>query len=136
MIGQNLEHSRPGAMIGLAFSVIFVAVVGIVTRARCPYKIGAAYLFGIAVFAAVCWCLGGLIGMGLATFSPEFYRHAFRGVPEAFPEMLRYAWVGGSIWGWEFGGLASVIVGSVLFRAKWRSLTEEASEGQTATASI
>jgi O-antigen/teichoic acid export membrane protein len=44
--------------------------------------------------------------------------------------MLQYAWVGGSIWGLQFGGLASVIVGSVLFRAKWRGLTEDAKGGQ------
>ena len=115
-----------GLMFGLAFSVIFVAVVGIVTKARCPYRLSATYLLSIAAGAVLCWGLGGLIAMGLATLSPEFYRHAFRGVPEDFPEMLRYAWVGGSIWGLEFGGLASVIVGAVLFRAKWRSLNEDA----------
>lgn len=115
-----------GLMFGLALSVVFVAVVGIVARARCPYGLAVRYLLGIAAAALVCWALGGLIAMGLAALSPEFYRHAFRGVPEAVPEMLRYAWVGGSIWGLEFGGLASVIVGAVLFRAKWRSLAEEA----------
>jgi hypothetical protein len=113
-----------GLMIGLVFSVLFVAVVGVVSKARCPYRIAAAYLLGIAVFAVICWAIGGLIAMGLATLSPEFYQHAFRQVPEEFPEMLRYAWVGGSIWGLEFGGLASVLVGSVLFRAKWRLLTD------------
>lgn len=124
-----------GLMFGLAFSVIFVAVVGIVSRARCPYRTSASYLVGIALFAVVCWVFGGLIAMGLATLSPEFYRHAFRGVPEEFPEMLRYAWVGGSIWGLQFGGFASVIVGSVLFRARWRALTEEVTEGRKAPAS-
>lgn len=124
-----------GLMFGLAFSVIFVAVVGMVSKARCPYRIAATYLFLIGISALTCWCIGGLIAMGLATLSPEFYRYAFRGVPEAFPEMLRYAWVGGSIWGLQFGGLASVIVGSVLFRAKWRAIMEEATEGWKAPAS-
>ncbi|MHB8861754.1 MAG: hypothetical protein ACYC6N_05075 [Pirellulaceae bacterium] len=58
--------------------------------------------------------------------SPEFYRHTFRGVPEGGDQMFRYAWVGGSIWGIQSGGLASVIVGSILFRAKWRQLQEAA----------
>ncbi len=122
-----------GLMFGLAFSVIFVAAVGIVTKARCPYRLGAVYLLAIAAFALVCWALGGLIAMGLASLSPEFYRHAFRAVPEEFAAMLRYAWVGGSIWGLEFGGLASVIVGAVLFRAKWRSLVESGSGSATAS---
>jgi len=123
-----------GLMFGLAFSVIFVAVVGIVSKARCPYRLAGVYLLGIAVFAVVCWGLGGLIAIGLASLSPEFYRHAFLGVPQDFPAMLRYAWVGGSIWGLEFGGLASVIVGAVLFRAKWRSLAEIKGENAAASA--
>jgi Na+/H+-translocating membrane pyrophosphatase len=114
-----------GLLFGLVFAVIFICVVGIVSKARCPYPLAAVYLVLIAVCALVCWAIGGLIGMGLATLSPEFYRHTFRGVPEGFNEMLRYAWVGGSIWGIEFGGLAFLIVGSVLFRAKWRHLQEE-----------
>ena len=108
-------------MFGLAFAVIFTAVVGIVSKARSPYGLAAIHLVLIAVAALVCWALGGVIAMGLATLSPEFYQHAFRGVPEDLGQMIRYAWVGGSIWGIQFGGLASVIVGSVLFRAKWRT---------------
>ena len=73
--------------------------------------------------------------MGLATLSPEFYRHSFHGVPEDFGQMLRYAWVGGSIWGIQFGGLASVIVGSVLFRAKWRQLQDASDSVQQGAAS-
>jgi hypothetical protein len=34
--------------------------------------------------------------------------------------MVRFAWVGGSIWGVEFGGLGSVIVTIVLLKANWR----------------
>ncbi len=77
--------------------MIFVAVGGIVTKAACPYRIAVAYLLGIGVFSVACWFLGVLIALGLATLSPEFYQHAFVGVPKDVPEMLRYAWVGGSI---------------------------------------
>ena len=58
--------------------------------------------------------------IGMATLSPEFYRRTFIGVPEEFGPMIRYAWVGGSIWGAEFGGLISVVVGLVVMRANWR----------------
>jgi hypothetical protein len=58
--------------------------------------------------------------MGLATLSPEFYRHAFIGVPTDHGAMIRYAWVGGSIWGAEFGGFVSLVVGLVVLRANWR----------------
>ena len=61
-----------------------MAVVGIVTKARCPYRFAAVYLLSIGIFALVCWVLGGLLAIGLASLSPDFYRHAFRGVPEEF----------------------------------------------------
>ncbi len=113
-----------GLLFGLASSLIFVTVVGVVTRARSPYRLGAVYLALAAVAALACWAAGGVTGMGLAALSPEFYQHAFRGVPKDFPEMIRFAWVGGSIQGVELGGLASIVVASVLFRAKWRTLIE------------
>ena len=34
--------------------------------------------------------------------------------------MLAYAWVGGSIWGVQLGGLVSVVLGLVVLRANWR----------------
>ena len=124
-----------GIMFGLAFAVIFTAVVGIVSKARSPFGLAAIHLLLIGVAALVCWALGGVIAMGLATLSPEFYQHAFRGVPEEFDQMLRYAWVGGSIWGMQFGGFASVVVGSVLFRAKWRQRRVASTHSQTVPSS-
>lgn len=117
-----------GILFGLIFSVIFTSVVGIVSKAQAPYNLTVFYLLFIGVAGLVCWVIGGLAAMGLAALSPEFYRHAFLGVPDDFSQMLRYAWVGGSIWGIQFGGLAAVILGSVLFRAKWQKLIEGFSE--------
>jgi len=109
-----------GLLFGLFFSLIFTLVVGLVSKVRCPYGHGLGYVLGIAACAAACWAVGGLTAIGLAALSPEFFRHNFLGVPEATGAMLRYAWVGGSIWGVEIGGFASVIFGSVVFWAKWR----------------
>lgn len=117
-----------GILFGLFFSVIFTAVVGIVSKAQSPYHLAAFNLVFIGISALVCWVIGGLAAMGLAALSPEFYRHTFVGVPDNFNEMLHYAWVGGSIWGIQFGGFASMIVGSVLFRAKWMSVAKDSTE--------
>jgi len=109
-----------GLMFGFFLAIVFTIVVGCVSKARCSYRFGVGTLMFVAVAALVCWAVGGLLGMGLATLSPKFYRHAFYRVPEDFTEMLRYAWVGGSIWGIEFGGFALTILGSFLFYARWQ----------------
>ena len=109
-----------GLMFGLFLAMVFTIVVGCVSKARCGYGFGVVVLLFVAVAALVCWAVGGLLGMGLAILSPEFYRHAFIGVPQDFGEMLRYAWVGGSIWGIEFGGFALTVLGSFLFYARWQ----------------
>jgi hypothetical protein len=117
-----------GILLGLCFSVVFIAAIGIISKAQCSYWRGCAYIGLVTVAALIAWAAGGAIAMGLATLSPEFYRHAFWGVPEDFIEMLRYAWVGGSIWGVELGGLAFSILAVILFYSHWRRDTLNAKE--------
>jgi hypothetical protein len=109
-----------GLLFGVFFSLVFASGVGIITRASCSYGFAARYLLGIVAGALVCWLVGGTAAMGLAALSPEFYRRAFLGVPQKFGPMLRYAWVGGSIWGLELGGLVSLVLGLVVLRGNWR----------------
>ncbi len=109
-----------GLLFGVFFSLVFTVATGVMTRAACSFWFALAHLLGILAGAYCCWVLGGLAGMGLATLSPEFYRRAFIGVPQEHGAMLRYAWVGGSIWGAELGGLVSVATGLVVLRANWR----------------
>ena len=108
-----------GLLFGVFFSLVFTVGTGIITSAACPYWLALKHLLGILAVTYLCWALGGLTGMGLASLSPEFYRSMFIGVPEQRWPMLRYAWVGGSIWGAELGGLMSVILGLVVLRANW-----------------
>lgn len=109
-----------GLVFGAGFALIFTLVVGIVTRAGCTYAAGARCLLWIMAGACGCWVLGGVLAMGLASLSPDFYRNTFIGVPNETAAMLRYAWVGGSIWGVEMGGALSVAAGLVIFSVRWR----------------
>jgi len=109
-----------GLICGLALSTVFTVVVGIVSKASCPFPHGAQYLAYLMGLALVCWIIGGLLAMLLASLSPEFYMRAFIGVPEEAGPRLRDAWVGGSIWGIQFGGAAAVLVVAVLFGAGWK----------------
>ena len=117
-----------GLIYGIMFSIVFTLVVGIVSRARCSFNFAFRHMFVIVLAIYCCWAVGGLIAMGLATLSPEFYRNAFIGVPDDFASMLRYAWVGGSIWGAMFGGLLAVVIGSVLFAVRWRRFQHQEAE--------
>jgi hypothetical protein len=109
-----------GLIFGIFFSLLFTAATGTITGAACPYRFALKHILGVLAGAYACWAVGGLTGVGLAALSPEFYRRTFFGVPSDFSEMLRYAWVGGSIWGAEFGGLVCVVLGLVVLRANWR----------------
>jgi hypothetical protein len=117
-----------GLIYGIMFSVVFTLVVGRVTHARFSFTFAFRHLLAIVAAIYCCWVVGGIIGMGLAMLSPEFYRNTFMGVPHPFGEMLRYAWVGGSIWGAMFGGLLAAVIGSLLFAVRWRRLQSENAE--------
>jgi len=117
-----------GLLCGLFLSTIFTVVAGIVSRAQCSFAFGVRYVSGLFLAAFVCWVIGGILAVALASLSPEFYRHTFIGVPEAVGERLRYAWVGGSIWGVQFGGIGATFVFIALFRAAWRQRVEDVSK--------
>ena len=109
-----------GLIYGMIFSIIFTLVVGLASKARATFGFAARHLLLAGGIALAAWCLGGVVAMGLATLSPDFYRSSFPGVPAEFGEMLRYAWVGGSIWGILFGGAMSIVVASISAAADWR----------------
>lgn len=108
-----------GLLYGVVLSLAFTFVVGIVSRVRAPYGFALRHILAMVCGVYVCWALGGVLATGLAALSPDFYRETFLGVPEERGEMLRYAWVGGSIWGAMSGGPLAVVVGSVVFAARW-----------------
>jgi len=114
-----------GLMFGIFFSLVFTVATGLITRGSCSFGFAFKHLLGILVGAYLCWTFGGLVAVGLATLSPQFYRQTFIGVPQDFNAMLRYAWVGGSIWGAEFGGVFSIVVGVVVLRANWQRGVEK-----------
>jgi integrase len=109
-----------GLLLGVVFSAVFTTACGLITGAACSFGFAARHLLGILGGTYSCWALGGLAGIALACLSPEFYRHTYFGVPAEPGPMIRYAWVGGSIWGAEFGGLLAVLLGLVILRSNWR----------------
>lgn len=123
-----------GLCFGVFFSLVFTSGVGIITRASCRYSFGIKYLLCVVAGALVCWVIAGAAAMGLAWLSPEFYRHRIIGVPEDTGEMLRYAWVGGSILGLQLGGFLSLVATLLVLRGNWlRRIQHDVNRAETST---
>jgi hypothetical protein len=110
-----------GLICGLIFGTIFVLAVSIISKLRLGIAHALSYLGLLIGSAFLAWCLGGILAIFLAWICPDFYRHAFIGVPEDPSSRLKYAWVGGSIWGVQFGGFALLIIWIAVFGVKWKA---------------
>ncbi len=111
-----------GLIYGILFSLIFTISLLVIWKGQAPYSLALTHILKTVLVVYICWTLGGLIAMGLAALSPEFYRAAFYKVPTETKQMLRYAWVGGSIWGALLGGFIGVIVAIVWVNTGYKSL--------------
>lgn len=109
-----------GLIYGAIFALLFTAVVGTVSRVKATFGFALRPLLLAVVISLIAWCLGGIAAIGLASLSPEFYRNTFLGVPRESAEMLKYAWVGGSIWGVMLGGPLSLVIVPIVAASSWR----------------
>lgn len=109
-----------GLIFGFLCAVVFSSVIGIYSRVTCTFCQALPFLLRFAAGVLACWVLGGLLGMALPAISMDFYRHSFRGVPDGYADALRYAWVGGSIWGAEFGAVLLLLLSSIQFVVEQR----------------
>jgi hypothetical protein len=108
-----------GLLYGIVFSFIFTTGFGIITKGQAPISFAHKQLLKIIAIIFSCWVIGGLLAIILATLSPDFYKSHFPYSPIEKTEMLKFAWVGGSIWGEMIGGIFSAILGVVLTKNSW-----------------
>ncbi|HWE95296.1 MAG TPA: hypothetical protein VG269_15120 [Tepidisphaeraceae bacterium] len=109
-----------GFVIGLVLAAAVTITIGVITRGTCEYGSALRWLARVILAVYGLWCVGGVLGVILAASQPAFFRNIAIGVPEGRGPLLRYAWVGGSIWGAYLGGAFCVIVGLVRFSMNWR----------------
>lgn len=109
-----------GVCFGIPLALLFVIGLGVINRFRTSYTTGLKFLSMIGGLTILFWGLGGSIALGMAALSTEWYRGTFYVAKEiALSEIPAFAWVGGSIWGLEIGGVVSLIF--VLIYAKYIS---------------
>jgi hypothetical protein len=109
-----------GAVVGLIFSAIFTTTIAIITKATCPLTFGLRWLGIIMLAIYVSWTIGGICGVAWAATNPSSFRIYFPPAPADYIETIKFAWVGGSIWGTEPGGLLVLIIALICFRFSWR----------------
>ena len=109
-----------GLYYGVMFSIIFTITFGLVTKGQGTFIFAIKQLIKLTSIVLICWILGGLFAIFLATLSPEFYKAHFPMTPSDKTEQIKFAWVGGSIWGAMIGGLLSAFIGIVIIKNNWR----------------
>ena len=109
-----------GLLYGVFFSLIFTLTFGIVTKGQGTFSFAVKQILKLISLVFICWILGGILAMFLAVLSPEFYKAQFPMTPSDKTEMIKFAWVGGSIWGGMFGDILSAFIGIVMIKNNWR----------------
>lgn len=108
-----------GAVCGLLLGLLLTAVIAGRSAMHCPFRRGVKRLLGVAAAAAALWVAGGCCGAAWAAINPQAYRNTFPVVWNA-EGVVRFAWVGGSIWGIQFGGAAAAVIACIRFCWCWR----------------
>lgn len=102
-----------GGLCGFFFALVLSIVMALRSRLRCPFRRALGYFVVACLGVVLCTILGGVVGAGWAASDPASYLAAF---PTAIsPGTARFAWVGGSIWGGQLGGLAMIVLTSIVF---------------------
>lgn len=112
-----LESTAFGVLLAFAFTLVFVLATGCRATLR---DAAVALAAGIIVCLAL-WLVGGLAGIAWTTLSPVSFRNAFRVVAPTQADLVRWGFVGGSLWGAYFGGLAAILTASIVAHVRYRS---------------
>lgn len=107
-----------GLLYGFIFAIVYATVASFKIVGSVKNIILFKFFISLGATILVFWAVGGIIAILLAYFGPEFYQSTFVAAPKETEAMLRYAWVGGSIWGGLLGGLLSLVVGASIFKQK------------------
>lgn len=112
-----------GTIYGIIFSFVFSWAFYAITKNQASYSFAFQQLYKICLFILVCWALGGLLAVLLASLSAEFFVNAFPLAPNSGADLLKFAWVGGSIWGSMAGSILGCLLGIFVTKNEWAKQT-------------
>ncbi|MFM7773970.1 MAG: hypothetical protein ACKO9V_03865 [Candidatus Kapaibacterium sp.] len=112
-----------GLIFGILFALVFATGYGMVTKGRAPYGFARSLLLRILMYVFAMWAVGGVLSVLLALLSADFFHARVPLAPKDTAELLRFAWVGGSIQGAQFGAMLCAVLGIVVARNAWNKET-------------
>jgi len=108
-----------GLIYGFIFSILFTPTLIVVTNGQSTFNFAFKLLLKILSIVLSCWFIGGMIAIFLSILSPELYTKLIPIAPKDNQELIKFAWVGGSIWGGMIGGLFSIFWGFLILKHSW-----------------
>lgn len=124
-IASMAQGILEGLFHGVFFAIIFTIGFGIITKGKANYAFAFKHIIRIAIIVLCCWTIGGLLAVMLVRLSPEFYRSHFPWTPTDVIEQMKYAWVGGSIWGEILGGVLGSVIGLLNVKNNWANMSKD-----------
>jgi len=104
------EGMLEGSVYGFAYSICFIVLISVFSERMCRYKVALKYAFATLGLAFVWWIIGGIVAIILVVIFPDLRYSSYFGFHHSGANLIRYAWVRGSIWGIVDGGLLSVFL--------------------------
>jgi len=125
-IGQG---ALEGVVLGLFFGVFFSIAVAASTRLRCDIRTGTRPLMQAVIIVLIAWFAGGVAGVAFAGGEPRTFSAIVIAAPSDPDALMRYGWVGGSIWGAYLGTILALIVSTVSLHVRWRKRLKQDTAG-------
>lgn len=93
-----------------------------ITKGKSSFKFGYIHLQKVLIIILCCWTIGSIAISLLALLSADFFLSHNRIAPEDSLEMIKFAWVKGSINGGMYGGIISLIISLISVKNQWDKL--------------
>lgn len=106
-----LQGLLEGLVYGFLFGAVYTFVIGLRVGFNISWTFVRKQVVSIAKIIYMFWLIGGIVAIFLAFVFPHSYDQFIISVPQETLSRIRYAWVGGSIWGGIIGGLIATIRG-------------------------
>ncbi len=111
-----------GTVYGIIFSIIYTITFAVISRGRGTWRFAIYQILKTIPIIYICWAIGGVLTIILSFIFYEPFNEIIFKLPNTALPRIKYAWVGGSIWGGMIGGVVGVVYSIVITSKNWHRL--------------